>query len=73
MFSDYDGPTGPYVATSEGIKHIADPYAIAALAHSAMLTSLGASDEAAEYQRRWEEGRRAHTEATRHAGERRFP
>jgi hypothetical protein len=51
MFRDYDGPTGPYVATKAGMRPIADPFAIASLAHAAMLTSLGTSSEAAEYQR----------------------
>jgi hypothetical protein len=58
MFSDYDGPTGAFVATSEGMRPITDPHAIAALADAAMLTSLGASDSAAEFQRRLEDGRR---------------
>lgn len=58
MFSDYDGPTGPYVATTDGMRPITDPVALAALADAAMLTALGASDDAAEFQRRLREGRR---------------
>jgi hypothetical protein len=57
MFRDYDGPTGAFIATSEGMRPLTDPLAIAALADAAMLTSLGASDDAAEYQRRLEQGR----------------
>jgi hypothetical protein len=58
MFSDYDGPTGPFIATTDGMRPITDPQALAALADAAMLTSLGATDRAAEFQRRLEAGRR---------------
>lgn len=49
-FADYDGPTGLFVATKDGIKPLEDPSALAALADSAMLSSLGYSDRAAAYQ-----------------------
>lgn len=58
MFRDYDGPTGAWVATEQGMRRMSDPLALVAIADAAMLTSLGASDEAAELQRRLEEGRR---------------
>jgi hypothetical protein len=48
-FIDYDGPTGLFVATKDGIKPIQDPAALTALADSAMLSSLGYSDRAAHY------------------------
>jgi hypothetical protein len=49
-FSDYDGPTGLYVATGEQMLPLNTPEALAALGHSAMLLSLGASPLADEYE-----------------------
>lgn len=49
-FVDYDGPTGLFVATKDGIKPLEDTAALAALADSAMLTSLGYSARAAVYE-----------------------
>jgi hypothetical protein len=49
-FVDYDGPTGLFVATKEGIKPLQDPAALVALADSAMLTSLGYTKLADAYE-----------------------
>lgn len=49
-FVDYDGPTGLFVATKGGIKPLQDPSALVALADGAMLSSLGYSEKAGEYQ-----------------------
>jgi hypothetical protein len=49
-FSDYDGPTGLYIATGEEMLSLNTPEALAALGHSAMLLSLGASPQADEYE-----------------------
>jgi hypothetical protein len=49
-FSDYDGPTGLYIATGEEMLPLSTPEALAALGHSAMLLSLGASPQADEYE-----------------------
>jgi hypothetical protein len=49
-FSDYDGPTGLYIATGEQMLPLNTPEALAALGHSAMLLSLGASPLADEYE-----------------------
>jgi len=49
-FSDYDGPTGLYVATGDAMLPLITPEALAALGHSAMLISLGASPRASEYE-----------------------
>jgi len=49
-FSDYDGPTGLYIATGEKMLPLNTPEALAALGHSAMLLSLGASPQADEYE-----------------------
>lgn len=49
-FSDYDGPTGLYIATGEEMLPLNTPEALAALGHSAMLLSLGASPLADEYE-----------------------
>lgn len=49
-FSDYDGPIGLYVATGEEMLPLNTPEALAALGHSAMLLSLGASPLADEYE-----------------------
>ncbi|HSS04051.1 MAG TPA: hypothetical protein VLK89_02535 [Solirubrobacterales bacterium] len=49
-FIDYDGPTGLYVATGEKILPLDSVEGISAVAQSAMLTSLGSTPEAKEYQ-----------------------
>jgi hypothetical protein len=49
-FSDYDGPTGLFIATGEEMLPLNTPEALAALGHSAMLLSLGASPQAEEYE-----------------------
>lgn len=54
-FTDYNGPTGPFVATDTGILSLADPRGMAAIMDSAMLVSLGYTQKAAEYQRLIEE------------------
>lgn len=51
-FSDYDGPTGLYIATGKEMLPLKTPKALAALGHSAMLLSLGASPQADEYEHR---------------------
>jgi hypothetical protein len=50
-FSDYAGPTGPYIATGEKMLPLDTPEALEAMGHSAMLLSLGASPQADEYER----------------------
>ena len=50
-FTDYHGPTGPYVATDRGILPLASAEGMAELMDSAMLVSLGHTEKAAEYQR----------------------
>ena len=49
-FIDYDGPTGLYVATGEKILPLGSVEGISAVAQSAMLTSLGSTPEAKQYQ-----------------------
>ncbi len=49
-FSDYDGPTGLYVATGSAILPLDSAEGISAVAQSAMLTSLGASPAAKKFQ-----------------------
>lgn len=49
-FSDYDGPTGLYVATGSAILPLGSAEGIAAVAQSAMLTSLGAGPAAKKFQ-----------------------
>ncbi len=49
-FTDYDGPTGLFVATGEKILPLDSVEGISAVAQSAMLTSLGSTPEAKEYQ-----------------------
>lgn len=49
-FIDYDGPTGLYVATGEKDLPLDSVEGISAVAQSAMLTSLGSTPEAKEYQ-----------------------
>jgi hypothetical protein len=48
-FTDYHGPTGPYVATGTKILSFGTAEGMAAVAQSAMLTSLGASPAAEQY------------------------
>jgi hypothetical protein len=47
----YDGPSGAYVATDGKFLPLSDPQAIIALTDSALLTSLGYSEKAADYQK----------------------
>lgn len=49
-FTDYEGPTGLYVATGEKILPLDSVEGISAVAQSAMLTSLGSTPEAKQYQ-----------------------
>lgn len=49
-FIDYDGPTGLYVATGEKVLPLDSIEGISAVAQSAMLTSLGSTPEAKEFQ-----------------------
>ena len=49
-FSDYDGPTGLFVATGEKIVALGSVEGIAAVAQSAMLTSLGSTPAAKQYE-----------------------
>lgn len=48
-FTDYDGPTGLYVATGSKILPLSCAEGISAVAQSAMLTSLGATPKAKQY------------------------
>ncbi len=50
-FTDYDGPTGPFIATEQGILPLRSVEGMAAAMDSAMLVSLGYTEKAAEYQR----------------------
>jgi hypothetical protein len=50
-FIDYDGPTGPFIATEQGILPLTSVEGMSAAMDSAMLVSLGYSEKAAEYQR----------------------
>ena len=47
----YDGPSGAYVVVDGQIKPLSDPSALVALADAALLTNLGYSERAAQYQR----------------------
>lgn len=49
-FEDYSGPTGLYVATGEKILALDSAEGMSAVAQSAMLTSLGSTPEAKQYQ-----------------------
>jgi hypothetical protein len=49
-FADYDGPQGLFVATGKEILPLNSVEGISAVAQSAMLTSLGSTPEASEYQ-----------------------
>lgn len=48
-FSDYKGPTGPYVATGRRVVPLDSAEGVAALGHSAMLSALGPGPEAKRY------------------------
>ena len=50
VFTDYKGPTGLYVATGEKILPLNSVEGISAVAQSAMLTSLGSTPKAKQYQ-----------------------
>ena len=47
----YDGPSGAYVVTEGKFLPLNDPQAVVALTDSALLTSLGYSNEAAKYKK----------------------
>ncbi len=47
----YAGPSGAYVVTDGQIKPLSDHSALVALVDAALLTSLGYSERAAQYQR----------------------
>jgi hypothetical protein len=49
-FTDYDGPQGLHVATGKKILPLDSVEGISAVAQSAMLTSLGSTPEAKQYQ-----------------------
>jgi len=53
----YNGPSGAYVATDGKFLPLSDPQAIVALIDSALLTGLGYSKKAAEYQKLMEHRR----------------
>lgn len=53
-FTDYHGPTGPYIATERGILPLSSSAGMSAAMDSAMLVSLGNTEKAAEYQRQIE-------------------
>lgn len=48
---DYSGPSGAYVVTDGRTISLSDPSAMVALVDSALLTGLGYSEKAAEYQK----------------------
>jgi hypothetical protein len=50
-FVDYHGPTGPFIATDRGILPLTSAEGMAAAMDSAMLVSLGHTENAARYQR----------------------
>ena len=61
-FSDYHGPTGPYVATGTTILPIGTVAGTALAAQSAMLASLGPNPEAQQYAQEMEKSiKYAHT------------
>jgi hypothetical protein len=47
----YDGPSGAYAVVDGEFLPLSDPQALVALTDSALLTSLGYSEKAAEYQK----------------------
>jgi hypothetical protein len=47
----YDGPSGAYVIADDHTMPLSDPRAMTALVDSALLTGLGYSEKAAEYQK----------------------
>ncbi len=48
---DYNGPTGAYVVADGHAMSLSDPNAMVALVDSTLLTGLGYSEKAAEYQK----------------------
>lgn len=64
-FSDYDGPTGLYVATGSKILPLDSAEGLSAVAQSAMLTSLGATPRAKRYAARVQRSLQAAHEADR--------
>jgi hypothetical protein len=55
----YDGPRGLYAAVGGEFLPLSDPRALVALADSALLTGLGYSEKAAEYQKLVQQRRQA--------------
>jgi hypothetical protein len=47
----YDGPSGAYAVVAGAFLPLSDPRALVALTDSALLTGLGYSEKAAEYQK----------------------
>lgn len=47
----YDGPNGAYVVVDGKFMPLSEPQALVPLTDSALLTSLGCSDKAVEYQK----------------------
>lgn len=47
----YDGPSGAYAVVDGEFLPLSDPRALVALTDSALLTGLGYSEKAAEYQK----------------------
>ncbi len=47
----YNGPTGAYVVADGHTMSLSDPNAMVALVNSALLTGLGYSEKAAEYEK----------------------
>jgi hypothetical protein len=54
----YDGPSGAYAVVDGKFLPLSDPRALVALTDSALLTGLGYSENAAEYQKLIEHRRR---------------
>jgi hypothetical protein len=48
---DYNGPSGAYVVTGGSTMPLSDPNAMVALVDSTLLTGLGYSEKASEYQK----------------------
>jgi len=46
----YDGPSGPYAVVSGKTLPLTDPRVMLALVDSTLLTGLGSSEQAGEYQ-----------------------
>jgi hypothetical protein len=54
-FKDYNGPTGPYVATGKRVVPLTSAEGAAALGHSAMLSSFGVGAKARLYESKMRE------------------